>query len=243
VVFALAPTLFRAFLLEHSSNAAHSGAMAKSTLSSSDTAERLAGTAFTQLDGVLYGGFTTKDFAGAAAIVAEVSRAADAANHHPDVRLGWGRVDFALTSHDAGGVTERDLALAERIEAVAVAAGATAVGELPKRLEIAIDTVSPDGIRDFWRVGLGYEERTSDGETTLVDPNGIAPTVWFQLMDPPRIDRNRIHLDVYVPTANAEQRVRAILEAGGVVMTDEHAPDWWVLADADGNELCVCTAE
>jgi 4a-hydroxytetrahydrobiopterin dehydratase len=217
--------------------------MAQSTLSSSDTAERLAGTAFTQLDGVLYAGYTTNDFAGAAAIVAEVSRAADAANHHPDVRLGWGRVDFALTSHDSGGVTERDIALAERIEAVAIAAGAIAASDLPKRFEIAIDTVNPDGIRDFWRVGLGYGEKTSDGETTLVDPNGIAPTVWFQLMDPPRIDRNRIHLDVYVPTANAESRVRAILEAGGVLMTDEHAPDWWVLADADGNELCVCTAE
>jgi 4a-hydroxytetrahydrobiopterin dehydratase len=217
--------------------------MAQSTLSSSDTAERLAGTAFTQLDGVLYAGYTTKDFAGAAAIVADVSRAADEANHHPEVRLGWGRVDFALTSHDSGGVTERDVALAERIEAVAIAAGATAVSDLPKRLEIAIDTVNPAGIRDFWRVGLGYEEKTSDGETTLIDPNGIAPTVWFQLMDPPRIDRNRIHLDVYVPTAHAEPRVRAILEAGGVLMTDEHAPDWWVLADADGNELCVCTAE
>ncbi|MDQ1526819.1 MAG: 4a-hydroxytetrahydrobiopterin dehydratase [Microbacteriaceae bacterium] len=217
--------------------------MAKSTLVSSDTAERLAGTAFTQLDGVLYGAYTTKDFAGAAAIVAEVSRAAEAANHHPEARLGWGRVDFALTSHDAGGVTERDVALAEQIEAVAIAGGGTPVADLPKRFEIAIDTVNPDGIRDFWRVGLGYEERTSEGETTLVDPDGLAPTLWFQLMDPPRIDRNRIHLDVYVPTANAEPRVRAILEAGGVLMTDEHAPDWWVLSDAEGNELCVCTAE
>jgi 4a-hydroxytetrahydrobiopterin dehydratase len=217
--------------------------MSKSTLSSSDSAERLAGTAFIQMDGVLYGSYRTEDFASAAAIVAEVSRAADAANHHPDIRLGWGRLDFELTSHDAGGVTERDLALAERIEAVAIAGGGAPVAELPKRFEIAIDTVNPDGIRDFWRVGLGYQERTSDGETTLVDPDGIAPAVWFQLMDPPRLDRNRIHLDVYVPTANAEQRVRAILEAGGVLMTDEHAPDWWVLADADGNELCVCTAD
>jgi 4a-hydroxytetrahydrobiopterin dehydratase len=230
-------------LLEHSFDPAHSGDMSKSTLASSDTAERLAGTAFTQLDGVLYAAYTTTDFAGAAAIVAEVSAAADAANHHPEVRLGWGRVDFALTSHDAGGVTERDLALAERIEAVAIAAGASPISELPKRFEIAIDTVSPDGIRDFWRVGLGYRERTMEGETTLVDPDGIAPTVWFQLMDPPRIERNRIHIDVYVPTVKAEARVRAILEAGGVLMTDEHAPDWWVLADADGNELCVCTAE
>jgi len=36
--------------------------------------------------------------------------------------------------------------------------------------------------------------------------------------------------------------VRAIVEAGGTLLTDEHAPEWWVLADVEGNELCVCTS-
>jgi 4a-hydroxytetrahydrobiopterin dehydratase len=61
-------------------------------------------------------------------------------------------------------------------------------------------------------------------------------------MDVARTDRNRIHLDVYVPSAEAEPRVQAILDAGGVLLTDEHSPEWWVLADAEGNELCVCTS-
>jgi 4a-hydroxytetrahydrobiopterin dehydratase len=30
------------------------------------------------------------------------------------------------------------------------------------------------------------------------------------------------------------------IAAGGRLVTDEHAPDWWVLADAEGNELCIC---
>jgi len=48
-----------------------------------------------------------------------VAVVADELNHHPDVRLGWGRVEFALTSHDVGGVTPRDVELALRIGAIA----------------------------------------------------------------------------------------------------------------------------
>ena len=43
---------------------------------------------------------------------------------HPDVKLGWGRVEFELSSHDAGGVTSRDVALARRITAIAAEHGA-----------------------------------------------------------------------------------------------------------------------
>jgi 4a-hydroxytetrahydrobiopterin dehydratase len=90
---------------------------------------------------------------------------------------------------------------------------------------------------------MGYVERRVDGEIELVDPRGRGPKLWFQQMDPPRTDRNRIHIDVYVPPAETEARVEAILEAGGTLMTDDFAPDWWVLADVDGNELCICAAE
>jgi 4a-hydroxytetrahydrobiopterin dehydratase len=34
-----------------------------------------------------------------------------------------------------------------------------------------------------------------------------------------------------------------VLAAGGLLVTDAHAPSWWVLADAEGNELCVCTRQ
>lgn len=59
-------------------------------------------------------------------------------------------------------------------------------------------------------------------------------------MAEPRTERNRIHIDVYVPREQAEHRVAAVVAAGGRLVTDEHAPSWWVLADAEGNELCVC---
>ena len=41
----------------------------------------------------------------------------------------------------------------------------------------------------------------------------------------------------------AEERVAAALAAGGTLVDDEAAPSFWVLADADGNRACVCTAQ
>lgn len=216
---------------------------AKNTLTPAETAAELDGTAFVHLDGVLYGSYKTSDFEAAASLVAQVAEVADAQNHHPDVRLGYGSVGFELSSHDAGGVTERDLALARAIQDLADVLGATGKAVQPTRYELAIDCVDADAVRDFWRVGLGYEEVASGSDIELVDPRGRGPKVWFQYMDPPRTDRNRIHLDVYVPTADAEERVQDIVAAGGFLLTDEFAPDWWVLADVEGNELCVCTSD
>ena len=65
--------------------------------------------------------------------------------------------------------------------------------------------------------------------------------MWFQQMDEPRTERGRFHIDVDVPHDVAEERVAAALAAGGTLVTDEFARSWWVLADADGNECCICT--
>ncbi|HEU4807081.1 MAG TPA: VOC family protein [Homoserinimonas sp.] len=216
---------------------------AKATLGPTDTAAELEGTGFVHLDGVLYATYKTGDFESAAALVAQVAQLADAQNHHPDIRLGYGSAEFELSSHDAGGVTDRDITLARGIHELAHALGATIETVQRQRHELAIDCVDADAVRDFWRVGMGYVESPSDGDIDLIDPSGRGPKVWFQHMDPPRTDRNRIHVDVYVPTSAAEQRVQDIVGAGGFLLTDEFAPDWWVLADVEGNELCVCTSD
>ena len=59
------------------------------------------------------------DFTTAFAFLTRVAAHAEAADHHPEFTSVWNRVDFRLTSHDAGGVTERDLALAKAIDALA----------------------------------------------------------------------------------------------------------------------------
>ena len=63
----------------------------------------------------------------------------------------------------------------------------------------------------------------------------------FQQMDEPRTDRNRFHLDISVPHDVAERRVAAAIAAGGTLVSDRRAKAFWVLADADGNEACICT--
>jgi 4a-hydroxytetrahydrobiopterin dehydratase len=50
-----------------------------------------------------------------------------------------------------------------------------------------------------------------------------------------------MHIDVWVPHDQAEARVKAAIAAGGRLVTDEHAPAWWTLADPEGNEVDVAT--
>jgi 4a-hydroxytetrahydrobiopterin dehydratase len=60
--------------------------------------------------------FRFKDFSEAFAFLTRVALHAEKADHHPEFTSVWNRVDFRLTSHDSGGVTERDLKLAEAID-------------------------------------------------------------------------------------------------------------------------------
>ncbi|MGW9630355.1 4a-hydroxytetrahydrobiopterin dehydratase [Agromyces sp. NPDC055520] len=97
---------------------------ARSILSPGETADELAGTAFRHDGDRLVGAFSTADFASAVRLLDAVAVVADDMNHHPDVTLGWGRIGFELSSHDVGGVTSRDLALAARITDLAGQQGA-----------------------------------------------------------------------------------------------------------------------
>ncbi|GAB2506311.1 4a-hydroxytetrahydrobiopterin dehydratase [Nocardia heshunensis] len=49
-------------------------------------------------------------------LVRRVAAAAEAANHHPDIDIRWRRVTFTLSTHDAGGLTPLDMALAREID-------------------------------------------------------------------------------------------------------------------------------
>ncbi|HET7630028.1 MAG TPA: 4a-hydroxytetrahydrobiopterin dehydratase [Candidatus Saccharimonadales bacterium] len=60
--------------------------------------------------------FSFADFKSALAFVNQIGELAEAANHHPDVNLSWGRVTVSLTTHDEGGVTEKDRQLAHAID-------------------------------------------------------------------------------------------------------------------------------
>ncbi len=63
--------------------------------------------------------FAFPDFVAALAFVNRVGAAAEQAGHHPDIDIRYSRVRLALVSHDAGGLTEKDFALAATIDAFA----------------------------------------------------------------------------------------------------------------------------
>ena len=63
--------------------------------------------------------FAFPGFRGAIAFVNRVAERADVAGHHPDIEIHYSRVQISLSTHDAGGVTEKDVALAAEIDAVA----------------------------------------------------------------------------------------------------------------------------
>lgn len=190
--------------------------------------------------------FRTGSFDAAASFVQEIVDAAEAANHHPDLDVRYpDRVHVSLTTHSAHGLTEADVALASTISELALRGGAAADPLAPTRLEVAIDAMDIDAVRPFWRAVLGYVDDPPAVEggpiDAIVDPLGRGPAFWFQQMDAPRPQRNRIHIDVTVAHDAAEDRIAAAIAAGGTLVTDEHARSFWVLADPEGNEACVCT--
>jgi len=63
--------------------------------------------------------FRFPTFAAAIAFVDKVAAIADAADHHPDILVRYDRVTLTISTHSAGGLTERDFALAGEIETVA----------------------------------------------------------------------------------------------------------------------------
>ena len=67
--------------------------------------------------------FRFKDFSEAFGFLTRVALHAEKMDHHPEFTNVWNRVDFRLTSHDAGGVTTRDVKLAEAINRLAAANG------------------------------------------------------------------------------------------------------------------------
>lgn len=192
----------------------------------------------------LHARYDAPDVPTATRILTEVFGVAEDMNHHPDADLRWRRIRWHLTTHDSGGVTQLDIDLAARIARISEAAGATLMDPPSLAVTVGIDTDDPERIAPFWEAALGYRRTVDDaGDITLTDPLGESPDVWFQLTPWPAADRNRIHLDAFVPGHLVAERRNAVESAGGTLVTDEFAPRWWVYADADGNEVCLSAPE
>jgi 4a-hydroxytetrahydrobiopterin dehydratase len=69
-------------------------------------------------DDELVRSYNKQNFDGSIAFVNAIAAAANAADHHPDLAISWGDVMVRLTSHDVGGISRRDIALAHTIDAL-----------------------------------------------------------------------------------------------------------------------------
>jgi 4a-hydroxytetrahydrobiopterin dehydratase len=69
-------------------------------------------------EGMIVKTFAHRTFPEAILFVSAVAHLAEAADHHPDVDIRYTKVTLALTTHDSGGITARDVALARRVESI-----------------------------------------------------------------------------------------------------------------------------
>jgi 4a-hydroxytetrahydrobiopterin dehydratase len=143
-----------------------------------------------------------------------------------------------LRTYDIDGLSERDIELARQISAAARELGIPTDPAATQTVQISIDALDIPNVMPFWRAVLGYRQV---GDEDLIDPHGRGPSIWFQQMDAPRPQRNRIHIDISVPHNQAEARIAAAIAAGGRLVSDTYAPAWWTLADPEGNEVDVAT--
>lgn len=190
------------------------------------------------LQSKLHARFRTGNFATGLAFVNAIAAVAEEMNHHPDIDFRYTHVQIALISHDVGGLTARDVRLAERISEIAAGVGATTEPHLLTLLEAGLDTWDADAIMPFWRAVLATPDNDR-GE--VIDPLGFVPTIWFQGTDEHPSPRQRWHFDVWVALDEAASRIAAACAAGGVVVDDTEAPTFTVLADPQGNRVCICT--
>jgi 4a-hydroxytetrahydrobiopterin dehydratase len=187
--------------------------------------------------------------AGEVVAAAVIAAGADADGHlRADLRPD--RAELSVQTRALDAVTGHDVRLARDITEAVAKMGLRPAGPTSAEcrrpvqvLEVAIDALDIAVIRPFWKAVLAYGSVPGqDGqEDAIVDPAGQLPAVWFRQMDVPRPQRNRVHFDITVAHDEAEARVAAALAAGGRLVDGSYARSFWVLADAEGNEVCVCT--
>jgi 4a-hydroxytetrahydrobiopterin dehydratase len=200
----------------------------------------------------LHARYLTGSFADGLQFVGVLGEACAELDHQPEVRLAETFVDLKLISDDAvyraedgterqlSWVTQRDIDLARRISSLAQELGVRAEPSAVTQFELALDTADLAAVGPFWAAVLTGSTEPRQGDD-VVDPTGRVPNLWFQGTDPHETPRQRFHVDLWVPPEVAEERIAAGIAAGGRVTYDKEAPSFTVLADPEGNKVCICT--
>jgi 4a-hydroxytetrahydrobiopterin dehydratase len=190
----------------------------------------------------LHARYQVKDFTAAAAFAVAVAEAAEAAGHQPDLKLTQDVVDVSLcTRQDGLWVTEKDVGMARTISEIARHRGLEPEPAAVTQLEIALDTAAQERVGPFW-AALLTGSPDNEIRDSVFDPTGRVPSLWFQPTGEHEAPRQRWHFDLWLAPEAADERIAAAVAAGGSVVYDDEAPSFTVLADPDGNRVCVCTS-
>jgi 4a-hydroxytetrahydrobiopterin dehydratase len=203
----------------------------------------------------LHARYLVGDFGAAARFVTAVGEAGDVLGHHPRVSIGNGYVDLKLVSDDAiyrddegtehvvEWVTQQDVDLARRITEIAAGHKVDADPASVSVIELGLDTARSATIAPVWAALLaghpGAQGRGTPGDE-IRDATGRVPNLWFGDADEHRAAGQRFHVEVYVAPEVAEQRIAAVVAAGGTIVDDGDAPSLTVIADQDGNRGVLC---
>ena len=202
-----------------------------------------------KLVAALHGRFLITSFADGVRFMSAVGDLVAETGHAPEVRVGDGFVDVRLSSDDAtapgsdqtvGNATQRDVDLARRISAIAASLGLTADPSAVAQLEIGLDTADRDAVGPFWAAVLTGDPKAHQ-DIDVIDPTGRVATLWFQATEPHETPRQRFHFDLWLAPEVVASRIEAALAAGGTLVSDAEAPAFTVLADPQGNKVCLCT--
>jgi len=189
----------------------------------------------------LHARYRIADFRAGAAFVAAVAEAAESAGHHPGLKMTGGVVDVSLCTHEDGlWVTPKDIGMARKISEIARQQGLEPEPTAVAQLEIALDTANEAGVAPFWSALLtgSPDNKIYD---SVFDPTNRVPSLWFQGTGEHETPRQRWHFDLWLAPEVAQERVMAAVAQGGSVIDDSQAPSFTVLADPDGNKVCVAT--
>ncbi len=142
---------------------------------------------------------------------------------------------------DAHGLEVDFTDLAGSLQSAARELEATPDPGLPRFAQLFLDAADVAEVRAFWVAALGYIHDRRPEATDIHDPRRLNPVLVFQELDASetarRRQRNRIHLELAVPSDLAQTRLATTLAAGGRLLGGSQ--DRWRVADPEGNELVI----
>jgi 4a-hydroxytetrahydrobiopterin dehydratase len=182
--------------------------------------------------------FTATSLSQAAGLIAPVVAAAERSGILPDIDVRPEAVVVRIPYRNPEGIPAAASEFAAAVSRAAAELGLAPDPSLVQSIGIYVAQHSLADVKPFFTAALGYE---AFGDGDAVDPLRSGPQLAFNPITGDSPARGRTHFDVFVPADHARERVDAALAAGGRLVDDSHAPDWWSLASPDNHGVDIAS--